>query len=525
MIFNDHSYLEKLSQLVRWGHWYCFANILLAILVSTLYAVADPLPSTLLGNVYLILNILGHMAFVSFFIFIITVFPLCFVFPNSHFLRGWGTFVATTAFAFLLLDIWLYIDLGLHLQFSTANVVAAENQQTISNLRSNRWIFFLLSFILMLAIQLALSNFVWRRIDQLKSHKLGSYSALALVFCFITSHLIHIWADATLYQPIVRQDNMLPLSYPATAKTLMAKHGFLDEEAFSQRKQLSLNLKNRVLALNAEKLSCPANIEERVTIIAIKELKTKDIESEYWQKLANQYQLLTHHHHVDTGSNIASSIYNIITGLPEIYRRAEGEQSSLLSEILTDDQKLLVYPGERDSLIYFASETEKLNMPINWQGQLNNFYAAYDSASPRLSLVVIDKSFDIPKLLSKGGQIIITGLNPGEVVPLLTNIGEISPEQITGHTDIASSVFTQVYQCHGDTNVVSLGQNMFSPERDWLVNSYGSDIRFYQNNLVVTVNSNGSYRIKDIQTNQDIYQPLDIALLTRATAHLHSLLQ
>jgi len=49
--------------------------------------------------------------------------------------------------------------------------------------------------------------------------------------CVLFSHIIHIWGDATFNRDITKQSKLLPLAYPATAKSLMAKYGFLDIEA------------------------------------------------------------------------------------------------------------------------------------------------------------------------------------------------------------------------------------------------------------------------------------------------------
>ena len=70
------------------------------------------------------------------------------------------------------------------------------------------------------------------------------------------SHAMHVWADANLYQPIVQQDNMFPLSYPATAKTLMARYSLLDIENYQQRKALQFNKTMKGIIYPAEPVYC-----------------------------------------------------------------------------------------------------------------------------------------------------------------------------------------------------------------------------------------------------------------------------
>jgi hypothetical protein len=54
-----------------------------------------------------------------------------------------------------------------------------------------------------------LARWVWKRTKSLAA-ALGRYVALAIVVCFVSSHLIHLWAEAHFYVPVTSFTRHLP---------------------------------------------------------------------------------------------------------------------------------------------------------------------------------------------------------------------------------------------------------------------------------------------------------------------------
>ena len=63
VIEQDLSLVNKIDRLLRWGHWYTFFNVLLALLITGSYFFADPWPASAAGWIYLLVNWIGHTAF------------------------------------------------------------------------------------------------------------------------------------------------------------------------------------------------------------------------------------------------------------------------------------------------------------------------------------------------------------------------------------------------------------------------------------------------------------------------------
>src|SRR5690606_9895432 len=74
-------------------------------------------------------------------------------------------------------------------------------------------------------LQIAISEWIWKKQRKLSRKRIGKPATVIFFLCFLSSHLIYIWADAFFYGPITSQRANFPLSYPMTAKSFMEKHG------------------------------------------------------------------------------------------------------------------------------------------------------------------------------------------------------------------------------------------------------------------------------------------------------------
>jgi membrane-anchored protein YejM (alkaline phosphatase superfamily) len=235
VIEQDLSLVNKIDRLLRWGHWYTFFNVLLALLITGSYFFADPWPATATGWVYLLVNWLGHTAFLCFLYFIVTIFPISLLFPSQKHVRGIGAILSTLGLVALIFDAYVYHSLGYHAgSASYEQTIDLLRQQVVTNLRNFILITTTVASIL-LALQLVISNYCWKKVERLKRSGIGHPALSILLGSFVLSHLIHIWADAVGYQDITRQDNTLPLSYPATARTVLARYQLLDPSQMSKK--------------------------------------------------------------------------------------------------------------------------------------------------------------------------------------------------------------------------------------------------------------------------------------------------
>ena len=243
--FDTKTYSKKLLHLISWSHWFTFFNIFAAIALSSYYLFSETAPDTLLGQLYLVTTWVSHIAFLTFISFVLILFPLTIIWPNTKVIRTSASIIFTLGLLLLLLDGFIYSRLGYHLNASSS----AQIFGLIQEIAQKNVIFYTVSgilAILILAFEFTISNYAWKHLKRLQKTVFARFVIVGLVLSFFFSHLTHIWADANLDYDILRQDTVLPLSYPATAQTLLTKYGLFDVDDYIERKTSPLSFSSAI---------------------------------------------------------------------------------------------------------------------------------------------------------------------------------------------------------------------------------------------------------------------------------------
>lgn len=311
-------YSKKLLKLISWSHWFTFFNIAIAIICSVIYVISEPLPESLLGQVYLFANWFSHMAFITFLAFLLIVFPITLLLPYTRFIRGSGSVVFTIFVMLLVLDGYIYSQLGYHINgSSTEQILAVINTQIQANSRAF-WFTAIVLCLVALSVQLVISNYAWKHLDQLQKTTFAKYIVHSFLALFFFSHITHIWADANLKYDILRQDNVLPLSYPSTAKTLLTKYGLFDKKAYLERRTDPLSFSHDVPSYPQLSEQCKAHDKAQRMFLLL-------TDNALTQKNINQFAQRTHLNttkllrHTDS-ANTADAWFNLFYSLPTIYQ-------------------------------------------------------------------------------------------------------------------------------------------------------------------------------------------------------------
>ncbi len=312
----NQPFIDKAQRLSSWGHWFTFFNILLALVISSSFIATDASPTTPLGFSYLITNWIGHTAFLTFISFVLTIFPVSLVFPYPKHIRGVAAITATCGMVLLSIDAYSYSRLGYHISGASLEQVVTLLTNSWNNhpVRSFLWVFGISSAILLM--ELLISNFTWKRLENLRERALGARLSVFFLTAFIVSHLIHIWADATLDYDVTKQNNMFVFSYPATAKTLLAKNGLLDEKQHKAQRDNQLSLKQNLdFYPSRQQLQC--KVDEINTDLQIL-ITTTPMDIATVGQLFTQGYILFDKHYVP--SNTEDAIFNLLYGLPAVYK-------------------------------------------------------------------------------------------------------------------------------------------------------------------------------------------------------------
>lgn len=503
---------DKIARLISWGHWFTFFNIILVLAIGSLYIEAAEPAGSALGMIYMLLNWLGHFAFLPFVVFIVLIFPFCLIVPYSRVLRGIATLVAALGIIALVADLLFYRQYGYHLNTYSLSQLAADAESVFAGASFLILLGMLLTFVVLLVFELALANVAWKRLDRLQQKHWGAAFSAVFVLCFLASHSMHVWADAVLYTPITKQDDTFPLSYPTTAKTLMSKHGLLVEERHQATDRLLRQTTTIELNYPAADMMCARIAEPPTTLI----VAFTQLTPEQQQQLTQQFPQLQRYDTAMLGQlDIASGLFELLYGLPDLYMTA-----------IADSQAEPAYFGPlRDYRIEFTtavfSQSEGIESQLQLPQPLQQFkHFALQQPTAVIGLAVSEAANQdalrrIQQALDSGLAVIVTALTPSPVnsssqayavsamqVPVWTNAAVgWQTQPLASLTDIMPSVLSNYLQCVEGTKHYSLGHDLRGEQRRWpLVTTYGEDLVIYQQDMTSVIDRDGHIQSFDNQS-------------------------
>lgn len=318
MVEGALSYRDKVSQLIAWGHWFCLSNILIVLFISSRYLVTAPWPETLQAQAFMLVSWVGQFAFLPFLVFLITLFPLSFLVPSRHTLGIVGAITATAGVSALIVDTQIFATFHLHLNPLVWQLLIdkeSNTQATDINL-----LFILLPLVFLL--QLLLARICWKNIRKLDRSNVGKPIAATLMACFFLTHLMYVWADATVYRPITTQRINYPLFYPMTAKSFLNSYGFIDIERHREKASQRSDENLSPLAYPAHPLQFDTKSDNFNLLMIVVEGLRADMFSN--QLMPNSYSFAEQHasrftSHFSGGNDSLNGLYSLFYGLPSSY--------------------------------------------------------------------------------------------------------------------------------------------------------------------------------------------------------------
>lgn len=506
MILTETPRRKLVTKLVNWGHWFALTNIIIAIIIASVYVFTSPMPGTLIGTLYLFANWFSHMAFLTFMGFVILVLPLCYLVPQAKVVKAISSVLAASGLALLAFDSLLYNRYGLHLSVSSAELIRTEAQTVMAEFGWQQWGFLLMLFLVWLSFQLIVANALWKRIERFQRYKLAMPIGSFFVMCFMGSHAVHVWADANLYQPIVKQDDMFPLSYPATAKTLMSKYGLLDMQNYQQRKELQFSRDIESVEYPAAPVYCSVERDRRVAVL----LQTGEAQLPSLEALG----LRTLEDHYSISASAESAAVTALFGLPELYHESLQQTAPLMLEL---PQKLGVPVSLYSDVVIKHAGISQYTQ--TWDA----FNEALANPQGNLAIGVVSDA-QLAELIEGGNlmghDLIVASLQsnlPHYQAEFATNM--LLEKGLSSLEDLAPTVLQRL-GCQADAADYSLGQNLAQPRRSWIVGTQADKVLVMHNGQRIEVTGNGNYKIYQRKSDEESDKPLNTGLLSQAMKHL-----
>ncbi|WP_086983649.1 DUF3413 domain-containing protein [Vibrio aphrogenes] len=355
MVDSGNSYGERVSRLVSWGHWFAFFNIIIAMLIGTSFITQSPWPETILGQAYLLISWVGHFSFLVFGLYILILFPLTFIIPSRKLLRLFSVCFATICLTLLILDSQAYERLHLHLNPVVWELLLSKEKTAFNA----EWQYLFAAVPVIFLLQIAISEWIWKKQRKLSRKQIGKPATIIFFLCFISSHLIYIWADAFFYSPITNQRANFPLSYPMTAKSFMEKHGLLDKDEYLER--LEKNGKSsEVVNYPLEPLKFEGRGKKyNVLIVMIDNLRsdmlTQATMPTTFDFAKNNQNFVNHY----SASNNIYGVFGLFYGLPSNYAASIKTQDTpplFISTMNNRDYSMSAFSGDQFNNAKFYDE-------------------------------------------------------------------------------------------------------------------------------------------------------------------------
>ncbi|WP_233072374.1 DUF3413 domain-containing protein [Motilimonas eburnea] len=305
--------MDNVAKIINWGHWFSFVNILFVLIISSRYLLAAEWPSSLLGQAYLIISWLGHFSFLTFAFYLIFIFPISFLVPFERVLRLIAVLASTAGLTLLLLDSQSFNLFRFHLNPLTWQYLFNDDNPQTANL-----LFVAIPFLFL--VQLTTSELVWRKLKPLYLTRIGPKFAILFFVCFLFTHLINIWADATFYRPITMQNANFPLSYPMTAKSFLIKQGWIDE-AEVKAHQNDAKLSGRTIKYPLREVTLdPQHQQLNVVMVVVDALRADMLQPDIMPSLSQLAAISTqYHHHFSAGNDAEFGLFGLLYGIPSRY--------------------------------------------------------------------------------------------------------------------------------------------------------------------------------------------------------------
>lgn len=544
---------EDMSQLIRWGHWFTFLNIVICLVIGSGYPILSDWPSTFLGRFYAIASTLGQFAFLTFLLYIIIAFPLTFILRSYRQLRLIFVLIATLGLTILCCDLVLFAQFKLHLSRYVIDLLLSDEYEGSI---FNGYLLCLL-FIAIFLFEYLLATLSWRKLRSLHKRKV-SIAVPIVALCigsFLFSHLVHIWADANFYRPITMQRKNLPLSYPLTARHLLGKYGLIDESSYQQRLleqgdpfSMSIEYPLQKIRYQTQQPN-PYNIL-LVTINGIK-LPTYAVDMPILSQFAQNNLNFTAH--LSAGIDDEIGAFSLFYGIaPNFYDAViVGRKHAVFMDALADrnyqvgffSMKGFNSPLYRQALLsdftvpspHFYDENDLF---VEWK----NWLARRQEQQPWFSYLTLDVD-DSNNYAQKTQQInqvltsILTQLSERQLmnntvvvitsnhayqydqnatygkaqlqVPLMIHWPGEAPRQIaapTGHIDITRTLLQNVLAVENTPSYYTQGANLFTPNLPyhWLYAGDNKNLVVVTNEHIIRLERRGKYTVYNHQ-----YQRLD----------------
>ena len=543
-ILNVFSYKEQVARSNSWGHHFLFLNILLAIFIGSVYVYAAPHTVSFISFIYLLITWFGQMSFLAFLTYLIILFPISFI-GRYHLYRIISVIIACIAFIILLVDAKLFLSARVHISATVLSLIFGDLDFKTGLNYNFLWI----AIPIVIGLELIFAKLSTREIyrSRLRNNYFPTIIAVFLTISFVTSHSIHIWADATRHEDINILRPVFPAHYPMTAKSFLSNHGWIKTNTLSGVSTADIAIRYPLEPLSVAELKPHRNM----VMVFINGMSYSDLNAETMPNLYNLKQnSQSFENHYLPYNSLEDNDFALTYGIPIQYRSTF--KSKNIAPVIVDEmhrQEYLVriissnYDAQNSNFTGFRninfdnlkSDSEAVDKACNYINSIDsdrrfalnislNSLCQNDLTEQKRANILknIDKELQkLEETLNNSGRlnntiILITSskgnslLNDGsniynrlsQHVPLIIkrpdeSIKGVNVETLTSVYDIPATFGKEVLGISNETVNYSLGISLKEPiNRDFFVTTKGDKLLLVSSGFVTVYDNNGTSYIE-----------------------------
>lgn len=293
--------------------------------IGLIYLQSFVLPQTPLEATYFALSFVGLYGFLCSVLYFIFYCPVVLIFPTYYFSRIWSLCLILLMGSMIFFDAYVFSQFRLHLNFFFLNLIY---QKGITAFISNKAVFILFAVALSVASVVIWfrGNMTWRQMQKRFSNPVANWYLAVIFVCFGSSHLIRIYASASME----RMQSLFPAQ--------IALSGSL---AFAPVKEIG-----RLYYPKGE-MKCTGKGHPNIVFLVIKGLKYDSLKNEFNPNLSH---LQTHgsiyRSHYSGSTDTMGGLFSLFYSLPSTYANAfrrEKKSSVFLEELKKRKYQLISF--------------------------------------------------------------------------------------------------------------------------------------------------------------------------------------
>jgi membrane-anchored protein YejM (alkaline phosphatase superfamily) len=292
------------------------------------------MPDTLLGIIFGITQTIGQLGLLSFIV-AAPLYLLAKLTGQKQLVISCALVLSCIGLTALLADTFIYQQYRFHINAMVMELFIAGGSEIIS-FPLMMWLMIAGLVLVVIFAQIFVVKGVTRYIEH--SKKIPIAFIYIVPVCILASHIIHVWGDGTFNRDITKQSKLLPLAFPTTAKSLMAKYNLLDIEAHKTQSLLKHKKSKGNLHYPLTKIELVAK-EQKLNIIMIvidswrSDMMSKEITPNIYAFKEKSLHYLMHY---SGSNNTRHGMFSLMYGIPGTYwdNILKEQKSPVLMETL-----------------------------------------------------------------------------------------------------------------------------------------------------------------------------------------------